>query len=262
MVWLREELSLSDPEQDSAQTVGKPGQEGSRELQECRVGSNRCWVADKPGRSPRRRRRKHTRECSGEPVQMGLGKRGRRWDGNQQGRAVHIPLEAGAATDPAGAPVHEHGHQFRVEWINLTRRLLRQFASLVVTPPSRFGNPRGHDLRIRSALGFNPAGERGGVGLLSTRHDQVFQRRGRPPRTPRRRGSHRRPRPERSRRPIPRQESTRSRSKVVAVAGDAVLNGSATDPERGTENSLSEAGCGPCHDHGGLPGRSVSHHGR
>ena len=135
MVWLREELSLSDPEQDSAQTVGKPGQEGSRELQECRVGSNRCWVADKPGRSPRRRRRKHTRECSGEPVQTGLAKRGRRWDGSQHGWAVHIPLETGAATDPAGAPAYGRGHQFRVEWINLTTRLLRHFASLVAIRP-------------------------------------------------------------------------------------------------------------------------------
>ena len=53
-------------------------------------------------------------ERSGEPVQMGLAKRGRRWDGNQQGRAVHVPLEAGAATDSAGAPVDGHGHLFRL----------------------------------------------------------------------------------------------------------------------------------------------------
>ena len=33
-------------------------------------------------------------------------------------------------------------------WVNLNTRLLRHFASLLVIPPSRFGDPRGNILRI------------------------------------------------------------------------------------------------------------------
>lgn len=90
-----------------------PARGGSPALQECRMGSWRRSGAEKHGRSPPRRWRKHPRERSGEPVQTGLLKRGRRWDGNQQGRAVHIPLEVGVATDPAGAPALGRGHQLR-----------------------------------------------------------------------------------------------------------------------------------------------------
>ena len=65
--------------------------------------------------------------------------------------------EAGAATDSASAPVHARGVSSAVGWINLTKLLLRRFASFESCCPSRFGDPKGDILRISSATGFNPA---------------------------------------------------------------------------------------------------------
>ena len=110
-------------------------------------------------------------------------------------------------------------------------------------------------------MGFNPAGERGRGGLIPPGHDLV-------PSTPGTTATNAPTTMSASSAAPGTERSPGSAARISPLAlegraddGDAIMSASTT-VQRGTVSSLSEAGYGPCHDHGGLPGRPVSHQGR